>query len=410
MTRKLSVLLFVCLGCGVLSLPFVWTKGFDNSVYQRPPPTARDLRFHFEDTPLPQRLLFARLQYFNCIDTRNGIEFALAMGVGNHRDWVFTGRSMVFAKIYFPDGGFEYRVTDYPGRNFSGSRLDSTSRVVNAAGQTMGEIVQQGEEVLQVRGHTGDGFFAWDVSYERARPAGPGCPPNAWTVWDRVPTRGIVPRAEVNYLAVMTRARVRGWLRAGDATYQVEDGNGYADLYWGTPNFAALTWTWIAYQGKQVDAHLYHNLNNNAGSLRVLVGGTTEMIFPRDSYTITFPPRDQWRLHQETGTLVPGEALIEAENPSFKARICWQARKVAFVLMDIPFLNFLIRDALTYEMISDFQVQAWRKEPGGSQPVELVSESGPGFSDWTRRLGWFEPHPARTDGYKTEGRSQAPQR
>jgi hypothetical protein len=217
-----------------------------------------------------------------------------------------------------------------------------------------------------------------------------------------VPTRGIVPRATVTYLGVMTRARVNGWLRAGERTYTIANGNGFADLYWGTPNFAALTWTWIAYQGTNVDAHMYHNLNNNAGSLRLLVNGQTELIFPRSSYTISYPPQDQWRREPDTGTLIPGSCTIQAEDAAYKAEIHWAMRKVAFVLMDIPFLNFLIRDALTYEMISDFDIRVWRKSPDGSAPEELVFESGRGFSDWTRRLGWFEKHPNRTDAYKTE--------
>ena len=323
------------------------------------------------------------------------------MGVGNHMDRIFKGRSMVFAKIYYPDGDFEYRVSDYPGKNFSGASADSSCKVVNMQNEIMGEIIQHNEERIQYRGHTSDGFFAWDVTYERPPPSTPAGPKNAWYIWDEVPTRGIVPRAAVSYLSVMTRARVNGTLRAGDNTFQIENGNGYADLYWGTPNFAAMTWTWMSYQGKDVDVHMYHNLNNNAGSLRLLLNGTTELIFPRNRYTITYPPRERWRVHEETGTSIPGECTISAENDGWRAQVVWEAKKVAFVLMDIPFLNFLIRDALTYEMISDFQIRVWRKRDNGAGIEEVVAESGRGFSDWTRRLDWFEDHPTRTDAYKT---------
>ena len=401
MKKTTVVVAIVCIIGAGLILNAVWVKKYDDSVYRHPPPNAHDLRDRLDETPLVHQFLFARLQYFNCVDVQNHIEFALAMGVGNMHDWVFTGRSMVFAKIYYPDGNFEYRVSDFPGKHYSGSKKDSSCKVLNAKGEIAGEMIQHTEDLIQYRGGTTDGYFAWDMQYAREPPAGSDGPKNAWYIWDNVPTRGVVPRATVSYLAVMTRAKVNGWLRAGTRTFQVKDGNGYGDLYWGTANFAALTWTWTAYQGKSVDVHLYHNLNNNAGSLRVLVNGETELVFPRKYYTISYPGKEQWRLHSETGTYVPGECTITAEDSSHKAQVHWRAQKVAFVLMDIPFLNWLIRDALTYEMISDFDIHVWRKDPKGTGLEEIVSESGKGFSDWTRRLGWFEGHPKRTDEYMT---------
>jgi len=147
---------FIFLAVGVLLLVSLaglfWTPEYDDAVYLHPPPNASDLRFHFEETPLLHRLLFARLQYFNCIDPDHQIEFALAMGVGNHRDWIFPGRAMVFAKIYYPDGKFEYRVSDYPGQNFSGAAADSTSKVVDGQGEVMGEILQLAEDGGRARG------------------------------------------------------------------------------------------------------------------------------------------------------------------------------------------------------------------------------------------------------------------
>ena len=400
--RRYKILILILVAIAVLLVVLsLWTGGYSRKVYFHPPPDASDLRYKFDEVSFFHRMFFARLQYFNCIDEKNGIEFAFAMGVGNPADILFTGRSAVFAKIFYPDGTFEYRVSDFPGSNFSGSRKDSTSTVVNRESEPVGQLVQEGEDVLLFRGHTDDGYFAWDVRYERMPPASRGGPKSAWYVWDRVPTRGIVPRGTVSYLGVMTRARVDGWLRVGDTTYQIENGNGYADLYWGNVNFAALTWTWFAYQGEHVDAHLYHNLNNNAGNLRVVLHGLRELVFPRGRYTITFPPRDEWPRHGETGTGVPEECTITAKDYNYRIRIHWRARKTAFVLMDVPFLNFLIRDALTYEMISDFDITVWRRGLSGKVDEVFIAETGRGFSDWTRRLGWFEPHPQRTDQYKT---------
>ena len=387
---------------GVFLIIFsLWTGGYSRNVYFHSAPDASDLRYKFDEVSSFHRMFFTRLQYFNCIDPGNDIEFALAMAVGNPRDIIFTGRSMVFAKIFFPDNTFEYRISDFPGRNFSGSKKDSTSRVVNFEGEPMGEIIQHHEDLLEYRGHTSDGYFAWEVRYEREPPTAPGRPKNAWYTWDRVPTRGTVPRATVSYLGVMTRARVNGWIRAGDRTYRVTDGNGYTDLYWGTTNFAALTWTWLAYQGENIDAHLYHNLNNNAGSLRVELFRHRELIFPRGKYRISFPPPEEWPVNHETGTPVPPECTITAEDYNYRIRIHWKARKVAFVLMDVPALDRLIRDALTYEMVSDFTITVWRRGATWEKDEVFVSESGVGFSDWTRRLGWFEKHPDRTEEYKT---------
>jgi len=288
-----------------------------------------------------------------------------------------------------------------PGKNFFGSENDTSCRVVDSKGETLGEIIQHTEDHIQYKGRTVNDYFEWDIHYTREPPATEYAPKNAWYVWDDVPTRGIVPRAAVSYLSVATRAKVNGTLRAGEKVYEIKDGNGYADLYWGTANFAALTWTWTAYQGENVDVHLYHNLNNNAGNLRLLANKVSLLVFPRSKYMISYPPEDKWIKHAETGTMIPGECTITAEDSNYKAVVKWKMRKVAFVLMDIPFLNLLIRDALTYEMISDFDIKVWSKKEGKGELKEIVSETGRGFSDWTRRLGWFEGHPERTEEYMT---------